>query len=609
MNPTGLTALDYSIVAAYFVAIVLAGFLLSRKAAQGISDYFLGGRSIPWWAIGMSGTASNFDMAGTMVIISFFYSVGLQGFWVAMRGGIGLPLGVLMVYMGQWLRRSNVMTTAEWMEFRFGRGRQGQTARLFSALSNIVVTMAFLVYFVKGSGKFLAIYLPFSPEVCAMLMIAIAIVYTSLSGFYGVIYTDVLQEVLILSVSIFVACKAFLLPNHAELMRDVGAAWSSFVPRVTAEPMEWLDDPLVYQAFGVCVMFWILRGVLEGVGGFTGGYMTQRYYAARNDREASLLTAEWILLTLFRWGLIIGCVLLGLALAHGSPEVADALRADPENTLPVVLSQAIPAGMRGMMVAGLLAAAMSTFDSTINAGVSYWIRDVYQAHLNRAATPRQLIRQSYLATVAFAVIAVLIGLSVANINDVWSWITGSLSAGLFAPIILRWYWWRFGGYAFAVSTAVGLAASLALRILFPQMPFYLSFVYAGGASLAAGVGGAFLFAPAEREVLEAFWLRIQPFGLWQPVRARLDASRVESARRRNTRDVFNVAAAIGWHMMGVVAVISLLLHKWWTLAMAVGLFASLSCLLYFTWFLKLPSKQEGRREAEAGLEDVGLEKL
>ena len=384
----GLTTLDYAILVVYFLALVIAGVLLSRRASEGISAYFLGGRRIPWWALGASGTASNFDMTGTMVITSFFFAIGLQGFWVAMRGGMVLPIGILMIYMGKWLRRSRVMTNAEWMELRFGSGRQGQVARLLSALSNIVVTLAFLVYFVKGTGKFLAIYLPFSPTTCALLMIAVALTYTALSGFYGVIYTDLLQEVLILGASAYVGWKAFTLPDHAAVVASAGDGWADFTPRWTAEPMPWLANPDIYHFFGICIVFWIARGIFEGTGGFTGGYMTQRYFAARNDREAGLMSAEWTLLLFFRWFLVIGTVVLGLSLARQSPEIGELLAQDPEKTLPVVLGQAVPAGLRGLLMAGLIAAAMSTFDSTINAGVSYWVKDIYQRHLRPAATGR-----------------------------------------------------------------------------------------------------------------------------------------------------------------------------------------------------------------------------
>lgn len=593
----GLENVDLALVGLYFLAALLLGAFLARKAARGISDYFLGGRTMPWWAIGMSGTASNFDMTGTMIIISFIYAIGLQGFWVSMRGGMCLPLGVLMVYMGKWLRRSNVMTTAEWMTLRFGTGREGDVARLLSAVSNIIVTMAFLVYFVKGTGKFLAIFLPFTPDVCALLMIAVAITYTVLSGFYGVIYTDVMQECMILGASVFVGYQAIALPNHAEVMAFAGDRWADFTPQWTAAPMGWLENPGIYHMFGLCIVFWIARGIFEGVGGLTGGYMPQRYYATRNDREAGLLTAEWVVLLFFRWLLIVGTAVLGLSIALSNPEIANLLDSDPEKTLPVVLSQAIPVGLRGLLVAGLMAAAMSTFDSTVNAGVAYWVRDIYQAHIRPAAEKKALMRQSYTATIVFAVVAVLLGLTIRNINEIWSWITGPLSAGLFAPLILRWYWWRFNGYGFAISTGVGLVASILLRILAPDMAFYLSFAISMVASLAAGVGGAYMTHPTSSETLRAFWRQIRPFGLWGRVTREIDAPAVLKARSESRRDMVNVVLAIAWHLVGVVAVISLVLHRWSTLAPAGGVFVVLAVVLFFTWYKHLQTATDASAQS------------
>lgn len=185
-----LGTFDTLIIVCYFLFTLLLGIFLRKKAARGLENYFLGGRTVPWWVLGASGTASNFDMTGTMIMVSFIFAIGLQGFWVAMRGGMCLPLGLLMVYMAKWLRRSNVMTTAEWMEFRFGSGTQGQAARLLSAVANLIVTLAFLTYFVEGTGKFLSVFLGWSPELCALILIVIAVAYTTLSGLYGVIFTD-----------------------------------------------------------------------------------------------------------------------------------------------------------------------------------------------------------------------------------------------------------------------------------------------------------------------------------------------------------------------------------------------------------------------------------
>jgi SSS family transporter len=589
-----LTTIDQVVVAAYFLLIISAGFILRRLAARGLTDYFLAGRRVPWWVLGMSGTASNFDMTGTMVVISFVYAIGLQGVWVSMRGGMCLPLGILMVFMGKWLRRSKVMTNAEWMELRFGSGRDGHVARLLSALSNLVVTLAMLVYFVKGTGKFLAVFLPFSPDTCALLMLGVGLLYTTLSGLYGVIYTDVLQEVLMLAASLFVGYYAFVLPDHSATLAYAGPDWNSFLPRWQAEPMDWLHDPTMYQFFGLCIIFWMARGIFEGFGGFTGGYMTQRYFAARNSREASLLTAQWILLLLFRWALIVGVALLALALARQQADVAAELGRDPERTLPVVIGHVIPAGLRGLMVAGLIAAAMSTLDSTLNAGAAYWVRDIYQRYLRPEATKAQLLRQSYVATIGLAVVSVALALGIRNINEIWGWITGPLSAGLFAPVILRWYWARFNGYGFALSTAAGLVAAVAQKAFWPTLPLYYSFPLVWLLSLAVGVVGALATPATSPEVLAAFWQRVRPFGWWRQV----TASQPTAAGRRfagqsfeNIRDSLVWLLAVAWHLTGVAVVVALLLHRWSALVVSGLLWLSWTVLLYGLWYRYLDTNE------------------
>ena len=595
MNIVSLSDLDIAIVIIYFLLTLGIGFYLSKKASQSISAYFLGEKKIPWWAIGMSGTASNFDMTGTMVMISFLFAIGLQGFWVALRGGMGLYMGILMIYMGKWLQRSNVMTTAEWMELRFGQGLAGKLARLLSAVANIIVTIALLVYFVEGGGKFLAVYLPFSPTVCALLMMIVAITYTTMSGFYGVIYTDVIQEVLILLVSLYVGYQAFTLPDHAAVIASANyPGWHSLIPRWEAAPMSWLGNPTVYQAFGLCILVWLSRALFEGLGGFTGGYTPQRFYATRNEREAGLLTAEWILLLLFRWMLVIGAVILGLKLAYFNPAIASILAQDPEQTLPVVLSQAIPSGLRGLLIAGLIAAAMSTFDSTINAGVSYWIRDIYQLYIKPQASEKTLIRQSYGATIALTAIAIILSQTVQNINEIWSWITGSLSAGLAAPTVLRWYWWRFNGYGFAIATAMGLGTSLLLKIARPELAFYISFPLTLGLSLLAGVVSAYLTPPTDLKTLKNFWLRIRPFGVWGIVTAELDRAIVKESQVQNSNVLRNVFFVFIWQLSGVVMVISGLLHQWLTALGAIVTFFLFSILLYFNWYKKLPNDKNAQ---------------
>lgn len=115
--------LDYAVIAGYLLALVAAGAWLARRAGESSENYFLGGHKLPWWALGSSGMSSNLDVAGTMTIVTLIVLYGLHGFWIEMRGGVVLPIAVFLAFMGKWHRRSQVMTTAEWMILRFGEGR------------------------------------------------------------------------------------------------------------------------------------------------------------------------------------------------------------------------------------------------------------------------------------------------------------------------------------------------------------------------------------------------------------------------------------------------------------------------------------------------------
>jgi Na+/proline symporter len=180
-----MAPLDYLIVLVYLVILAVIGIALARRAGQSGEHYFLGGRAMPWWALGASGMSSNLDVAGTMTLVALLHLYGLQGFFIEMRGGVVLPIAVFLAFMGKWHRRSEVMTTAEWMLLRFGDGAQGRAARLMAALTYLVITVAMTVFFFTASGRFLAELVPFTPLQCTLGMAVVALGYTLAGGLYG----------------------------------------------------------------------------------------------------------------------------------------------------------------------------------------------------------------------------------------------------------------------------------------------------------------------------------------------------------------------------------------------------------------------------------------
>ena len=200
-----MDTIDLIIVIVYLLAIVMVGMVAQKKASKGIDSYFLGNRKLPWWALGASGMTSNTDIAGTMINTAFIYALGTKGFFIEIRGGVTLIMAFLMVFMGKWNRRSQVMTQAEWMHFRFGKGKEGDIARVISAIAAIIMTIAMVTYFVLGAGKFIGEFLGIEPLYASLLMVVLAMTYTLASGLYGVVWTDVFQGIFIFGVIIYVS--------------------------------------------------------------------------------------------------------------------------------------------------------------------------------------------------------------------------------------------------------------------------------------------------------------------------------------------------------------------------------------------------------------------
>src|SRR5580700_2118545 len=158
---TGLSTLDYGIIGTFLVIILLVGLAASRLASRSLEHYFLGGRNLPWYFLGISGMSSWFDLTGTMIITSFLYLLGPRGLYIEFRGGAVLMLAFLLAYTGKWHRRSGCMTGAAWMSFRFGTGRAAEALRLVQAGVGIVASIMMLAYLVRGASLFLGMLFPF----------------------------------------------------------------------------------------------------------------------------------------------------------------------------------------------------------------------------------------------------------------------------------------------------------------------------------------------------------------------------------------------------------------------------------------------------------------
>ncbi|MGK7874160.1 MAG: sodium:solute symporter [Xenococcaceae cyanobacterium] len=583
---------DYIIVTIYLLSIVLIGFVLQRKASEGIESYFLGNRNLPWWVLGASGMASNTDIAGTMLITALIYALGTKAFFIEIRGGIVLVMVFFMIFMGKWTRRAKVMTLAEWMYLRFGQGREGNIARIISAVANLVTSIWIISYFAVGGGKFFGEFLGINDRFAAIFMIVLAMIYTAVSGFHGVVWTDVFQGVLIFIAIIYIcaiALQTATIPD--EFLISVPLADGKF-QEITTSLTDWsnlwpqieLNLPgqySIYNLFGITIFFYLLKTTLEGCSG-VGGYISQRYFAAKSDREAGLLSLFWILLLSFRWPLVTAFAVLGIYYGTTTEVIAD-----PELVLPTVITEYVPVGIKGLLVACFIAAAMSTFDSIINSSAAYWVKDIYQAYINPQADREQLIRQSRLASIVIVVLGLLFSFPVVNINDIWSWLTLGLGSGLFMPLLLRWYWWRFNGYGFALGTVAGMMAAIITKLLGIQLPEYVNFLIPSVCSLLGCIVGTILTEPTDREVMENFYKVTRPFGLWGAIGKNLPANIQAKIKAENQRDILSTLIAVPWQLVLFLMGMMFVMKRWDNFRFLLLLFILLSIGLYFTWFRHL----------------------
>ncbi|MGE5497121.1 MAG: sodium:solute symporter family transporter [Syntrophothermus sp.] len=584
--------IDYLIVALYMIGVVLLGFYFERKASKGINSYFLGDRNLPWWALGASGMAANVDLSGTMILAGLVFALGTKGFFIEFRGGLVLIMAFFMVFMGKWNRRANVMTVAEWMRFRFGYGREGNIARLLSASANIIFAVGAISYFAVGGGKFFGEFFGINENTGTIILIVITTVYTIASGLYGVVWTDVFQGFLIL-ISVFAICfiafTTVTLPSEFTVsiplakgefqsIRTTFDEWTRLIP---PSKINLSGEYSIFNLLGLTILLYIFKTGLEGSGG-SGGYITQRYFAAKNDREAGLLSLFWIFLLSFRWPLVAAFAVLGIY--HG---ITTAPISDPELVVPIVIKNYVPAGIKGLIITGFLAAAMSTFTSIINAGAAYWVKDIFQSYIKPDASEKQLIFQSRFSSAMIVVLGLAFSFKITNINEIWGWLSLGLGAGLAIPLVFRWFWWRFNGYGFAAGTFFGMITAIILKLFMGGMPEYISFLIPSAASVLGCLAGTLLTKHTDISVLRNFYSITRPFGFWGPVRSGLNPEKVESIRKENRQDIISVFIAVPWQIIFFMTGMMLVMKNWQNFYILLTVLIVLSVLLYFIWFRKL----------------------
>ena len=571
-----LGSIDLGILIGYFALITVVGLLVSKKAAGSIGDYFLGGRSIPWYILGLSGMATFVDISGTAFQVKYFYLLGVKGYWVCYMGAIALPLAFLMIFMGKWLNRSGAMTNAEWMSFRFGNGLQGRLARLLSAISITVIVIAFLAYFFVGAAKTLHRYVPFfeNPNYTALAFFILVMLYTVAAGFYGVVYTDIIQAFLIIGIIGYIAFKAMTMGTPEYYGQYADAGWRELI---SADMNSIKTD---FGPLGTMILVWFFfNNVFQGFATPFDAWTSQRYYAAKDERESSLVACQWIGLFSLRFLLMMGFGVLAIG-------IRDKI-ADPEMALSAVIDHLVPVGLKGILLAALLAAAMSTLDSFVNSSSAYFVRDIYQEFIRPDASQKELMKISYSVTFLVMTLGIIIGWNVEHIGNIWGWICMGLFTGMLVPNIFKWFWWRFNGMGFVFGMATGIVIALVHDRIFGELPDYLTALNIAWVSAVGTILGVFAGKPTDMAVLVNFYEKSRPFGFWGPVRKQCSPEVVSAAKQENTRDLLLLAPACVWQLTMFWMMTSLVVKKWDAFLISAAVVTVLSIILYKYWYKNL----------------------
>jgi len=258
----------------------------------------------------------------------------------------------------------------------------------------------------------------------------------------------------------------------------------------------------------------------------------------------------------------------------------------------MVIGTMLPTGIKGLVLAGLLSAFMSTFASTINTGASYLVRDGYQHILRPKASTKELIRASRLSSVLVIVAGIAVGMLARNINDIFEWIMMTLGTAVLIPNVLRWFWWRFNGTGFAIGTLAGVAAAIVQAIWFNHVPMYVSFPLLLAMSTITSVVGSLLTPATDNATLKDFYCRIRPAGWWGPIKREVLAKNPILPKDTFVWDMLTaIIGGVGLQALFLMSTYACT-HQWKAFSTAGGVVVVATVILYFTWYKHLPEKDE-----------------
>ncbi len=561
MEPT-LATLDYVIIATYMVFSIGVGVYFSKKASGSTDDYFVGGRAMPWWLIGTSMVATTFASDTPLAMTEMVREHGLWRNWFWWNACIAQIMAVFL-FARLW-RRAQVTTDNELLEIRYS-GKPAAALRGFKAIYFAVI-FNFLVmgWVIRAMAAVVTTMMPINQWVAIVACIIVALIYAVLSGFYGVVATDLVQFVIAIGGSIYLAVIAVSKIGGVEVLKEKimsnpeqGEKIFDLFPPLSGE----IGGPFVGFLLFMLVMWWA-HPYSDG-----GGYIIQRMSSCKNEKHSLLATLYFAVLNMVRGWPWIMVALVSLVLF---PDLSGTEAGDT-GAYPLVMNTYLGVGFKGLLVTSFLAAFMSTIDTHLNWGASYIMTDVYQRFIKKDGSQKHYLRVTRVVVVLLMVGAGIVASLLTSISAAWEF-AFLMGSGLGLVLVLRWFWWRIT----AISEIVALGSSaflaflnLILTIAVPEMeilgfqvatmPLHIKAFLIIPLTIVAWVAATFLTRPTPTATLIEFYKRVSPGGAW---------SVLPDEVRKSGNPVLNVGFI--WDWLG-------------GLALAFGLTFGIGALIFQNW--------------------------
>ncbi|MBI4247462.1 MAG: Na+:solute symporter [Candidatus Rokubacteria bacterium] len=501
-----LTAVDWAVIAAYFVASIAVALLYSRRARASSEEFFVSGRALPWWLAGTSMVATTFAADTPLAVTGLTAKYGIAGNWLwwsfVMSGML-----TAVLYARLW-RRAGVMTDAEFAEIRYS-GRAAAFLRAFRACYLALPVNAIIIGWVTAAmAKILGLTLGIGKWEATIGLFVLTGLYSTLSGLWGVVVTDFFQFILAMTGCIALAWFALVaVGGLGGLLAALHARFPDDAPLRLVPDFDSAWMPALTFFVYLAVNWWASWYPGAEPGG--GGYVAQRILSARDERHA-LLAALWFNIAhyvLRPWPWII-VALVSMVLYPGL--------ADPESGYVKVMVDHLPPFWRGFLLAAFFAAYMSTISTQLNWGASYLVNDVYRRFWARARAESHYVAIGRAATVLVMAVGGVATYFIDSVEGAWKFLL-ALGAGTGLVYLLRWYWWRINAWSEVSAMASAFVVSLVAQFGFglsgdDPRGFARLLLLTTTVTTAVWLAVTYLTPPEPVECLRAFYARVRPGG-------------------------------------------------------------------------------------------------